>query len=132
MPQPDDSRIVTAAYQIWLDEGRPGGRDEEHWQRAKLALSGETTQTRARKTEPKSEPPQGTAALKPKAPVKAAKTPARQRAPAKQRPPNKAQAAGSRRSTISAHQLQPAGMASSLKLYSGWWTEAPSPLPTRI
>jgi len=42
------------------------------------------------------------------------------------------QAVGIRRSTTSAHQLQPAGMASSLKLYSGWWTIAVSPLPIRI
>ena len=42
------------------------------------------------------------------------------------------QAAGIRRSTISAHQEQPAGIASSLKLYCGVWTLGPSPLPTRI
>ena len=42
------------------------------------------------------------------------------------------QAAGIRSSTIPAHQLQPAGMASSSKLYSGWCTDAVSPLPTRI
>ena len=42
------------------------------------------------------------------------------------------QAAGIRRSTISAHQEHPAGIASSSKLYSGWWTGAVSPLPTRM
>ncbi len=47
-------------------------------------------------------------------------------------PERRSQAAGIRRSTISAHHEQPAGIASSLKLYSGWCTIAVSPLPTRI
>jgi len=42
------------------------------------------------------------------------------------------QVAGIRRSTISAHQEQPAGIASSLKLYAGLCTAAVSPLPTRM
>ena len=41
-------------------------------------------------------------------------------------------AAGIRFSTTSAHQLQPAGIASSLKLYFGWCTAAVSPLPTKM
>ena len=48
------------------------------------------------------------------------------------RPPAMAQAAGIRCSTISAHQEQPAGIASSSKSYAGWCTFAVSPLPTRM
>ena len=31
-------RIRQRAYQIWLDEGRPDGRHEEHWQQAESEL----------------------------------------------------------------------------------------------
>lgn len=30
----DDERIRKRAYAIWEEEGRPFGRDSEHWQRA--------------------------------------------------------------------------------------------------
>ena len=29
-----EERVRQRAYEIWLDEGRPDGRDKEHWQRA--------------------------------------------------------------------------------------------------
>jgi len=29
-----ENRIREIAYFIWLEEGCPGGRDQEHWQRA--------------------------------------------------------------------------------------------------
>jgi hypothetical protein len=34
-----ERRIRERAYQIWLDEGRPEGRDKEHWELAKLAVA---------------------------------------------------------------------------------------------
>jgi hypothetical protein len=32
-------RIQERAYQIWLDEGQPEGRDKEHWELAMFAIS---------------------------------------------------------------------------------------------
>jgi hypothetical protein len=34
-----EERIRARAYQIWEEEGRPGGRDVEHWIRAVLELA---------------------------------------------------------------------------------------------
>ena len=36
---PGDDSIAEAAYLMWLDEGRPEGRDQEHWLRAVDALT---------------------------------------------------------------------------------------------
>ncbi len=33
--------IARRAYQIWLKDGRPEGRDREHWLRAEEELRGE-------------------------------------------------------------------------------------------
>jgi Protein of unknown function (DUF2934) len=38
-----EQRIRERAYQIWIEEGRPTGRDKEHWARAEQELS-ETTE----------------------------------------------------------------------------------------
>jgi hypothetical protein len=35
--QPTDEQIRTSAYYIWLREGRPPGRAEEHWREASLS-----------------------------------------------------------------------------------------------
>jgi len=35
----DHEKIRLRAFQIWEAEGRPEGRDEEHWQRAECELS---------------------------------------------------------------------------------------------
>lgn len=34
-----EKRIQERAYQIWNDEGRPEGRAEEHWERARMIVS---------------------------------------------------------------------------------------------
>jgi hypothetical protein len=34
-----EHRIRERAYQIWLDEGCPSGRAQEHWDLAKLAIA---------------------------------------------------------------------------------------------
>ena len=34
----DEGHIREAAYFLWLEEGKPHGRDEEHWQKAVGAL----------------------------------------------------------------------------------------------
>ncbi len=41
MPTPtlDEAQIREAAYLLWLDEGQPMGRDQEHWLKAIDALS---------------------------------------------------------------------------------------------
>jgi hypothetical protein len=31
---PDEHRVRTRAHQIWIEEGKPDGRDKEHWLRA--------------------------------------------------------------------------------------------------
>jgi hypothetical protein len=36
-----DDQIRERAYLIWLDEGRPGGREFDHWLRAKWELERE-------------------------------------------------------------------------------------------
>lgn len=35
---PDEDRIRSRAYQIWEEEGRPEGRHDEHWYRARAEL----------------------------------------------------------------------------------------------
>lgn len=36
--EPTETEIRERAYQLWLSEGRPEGRDQEHWQAARQAL----------------------------------------------------------------------------------------------
>ncbi len=37
---PDENDIRQRAYAIWEEDGRPEGRQEEHWQRASMELAG--------------------------------------------------------------------------------------------
>ena len=37
----DDTRIRDRAYELWESEGRPDGRHDEHWHRARRELDGE-------------------------------------------------------------------------------------------
>ncbi|WP_146587381.1 DUF2934 domain-containing protein [Puniceibacterium confluentis] len=102
MPQPDDSDIAQAAYFLWLAEGKPKGRDADHWRRAEQELTGSPSQKRAAKAAPKARAtksatpkaatataaPKTKAAAKPKAPAKTtAKAPAKPRAPRKPKTP---------------------------------------------
>jgi hypothetical protein len=41
--QADDRLIRERAYGIWIEEGRPHGRDLAHWQRAHQELQREAT-----------------------------------------------------------------------------------------
>ena len=34
-----EERIRQQAYLIWLDEGRPAGREKEHWEQAEQIVS---------------------------------------------------------------------------------------------
>lgn len=36
--EPDEHRIRLRAYEIWEEEGKPDGRAEEHWMRARREL----------------------------------------------------------------------------------------------
>jgi hypothetical protein len=36
--EPDERRIRERAYDIWIEEGRPHGRDLAHWRRARQEL----------------------------------------------------------------------------------------------
>lgn len=68
-----ESLIRDRAYQIWESEGRPEGRDAEHWERARRELETETP------TESESGNP-GSGGTKPgieRSPGAAAETPAR-------------------------------------------------------
>lgn len=41
--EPDkEARIRERAYEIWVSEGRPHGRDAEHWQRAEAEITAES------------------------------------------------------------------------------------------
>ena len=78
-------RILKKAYEIWEAEGRPSGRDMEHWVQAEVALA-------AKKAKPKAK-----AKPKPKAKAKAkakpaAKAKAKPKAKAKAKPAAKAKA----------------------------------------
>jgi hypothetical protein len=41
MSQPDERRIRERAHSIWIEEGRPHGRDLVHWRRAHHELQHE-------------------------------------------------------------------------------------------
>ena len=83
-PTHDETRIREAAYLLWLDEGKPAGRDQEHWQKAVAALSTAKADAKPARKAPakprtakaKTAAPKTKAAAKPKAaPATAAKKP---------------------------------------------------------
>lgn len=47
MIHPNDEAIRDRAYQIWEREGRPYGRDRDHWLQAAWELSGEEAKAAA-------------------------------------------------------------------------------------
>ena len=70
-PHIDDAAISEAAYFIWLNEGCPDGKSQDHWARARAALqTAPAAPKRTRKAAaPKSAPAKAPA--KPRAPRKA-------------------------------------------------------------
>jgi len=50
MIHPDEEAIGDRAYAIWEREGRPSGRDRDHWLQAAWELAGEEARAAARKT----------------------------------------------------------------------------------
>ncbi|RMD95357.1 MAG: DUF2934 domain-containing protein [Alphaproteobacteria bacterium] len=46
----DERQIAEAAYYLWLEEGCPDNRAEEHWHRARAMLATATPKPRRRST----------------------------------------------------------------------------------
>ncbi|MGO4637129.1 DUF2934 domain-containing protein [Mesorhizobium sp. 2RAF45] len=47
-----DERIKRRAYEIWEREGRPAGRDQEHWDQAVQEIEAEGPETERREAAP--------------------------------------------------------------------------------
>ena len=45
---PNQQDIAFRSYQIWEREGRPHGRDQEHWYRAERELTAEQAKPKAK------------------------------------------------------------------------------------
>lgn len=53
-----EQRIRERAYQIWLDEGQPDGRDKDHWEQAKTEINAQSGESESGDGEvPQGEPP---------------------------------------------------------------------------
>jgi hypothetical protein len=50
-PSPTDEEIALGAYRIWLQEGSPHGRDQDHWLRAKAQLIQQKAREKAEEAE---------------------------------------------------------------------------------
>lgn len=77
----DDNAIRDRAYHLWLDAGRPHGRDAEFWERASTLIAAEAKPAAAASKTVKT-PKVPKAAASPSSPAKPAKkAPAKQAAP---------------------------------------------------
>lgn len=73
----DEDRIRDAAYLMWIEEGQPHGRDEEHWERAREMLaSAKPAARKAAKPPAKPKPKRASAATPKAASTGKSKTPA--------------------------------------------------------
>lgn len=72
MDQDHQERIRQRAHEIWESEGRPEGRDADHWTRAQEELKNEMGGKRSTRVKAKPELEQTEAAAKPKRPRKTA------------------------------------------------------------
>jgi hypothetical protein len=84
---PETDRIAARAYALWEEEGRPHGRDEQHWQRAESEVSG-TGASAAAPTNAPTKKPRARKADAPKVADAGAK-PARSRGAASAEPADK-------------------------------------------
>jgi hypothetical protein len=62
-----DEAIKERAYHIWIREGRPHGRDYEHWVQAQVELEAELRSANGDKPKKKAAAPRKTAAKAPAA-----------------------------------------------------------------
>jgi hypothetical protein len=65
--------VEQRAYKIWEEEGRPHGRDQEHWHRAERDLAGRTDATKTPGASSVEATPETAAKAKRKAAPKSAK-----------------------------------------------------------
>ncbi len=61
-----DKRIQERAYEIWEDEGRPEGRSQEHWEKARAEYTEAKIQTKKAPRKPNEQPASVTAKAEPK------------------------------------------------------------------
>ena len=52
MPGTLEQRIRARAHQIWEQEGRPQGREHDHWEKARILVSIEDDKTNSKPVEP--------------------------------------------------------------------------------
>jgi hypothetical protein len=74
-----DDAIRERAYHIWEREGRPQGRDFEHWVRAQVELMAESSNNSGRKAAAAGVRPAAAKATRPRADTKGAAKPSRPR-----------------------------------------------------
>jgi hypothetical protein len=77
-----DREVARRAYEIWEDEGRPEGRDREHWARAEQAVRADSAAAPADKA---ATAPAKRRAPRTKAAAPAAAAPAPARKPARRK-----------------------------------------------
>ncbi|MEX5727062.1 sRNA-binding protein [Rhodovulum iodosum] len=94
---PTEDQIRTAAYYLWLEEGRPEGKADDHWARARAQLSAGTTPGNARQSAKPKAAAKAKAATKPKTPAKADSAPKTPRRKAAAKPKAAEQTAAPRR-----------------------------------
>jgi DUF2934 family protein len=56
MTEEAEQRIRERAFQLWIEDGQPEGKEKEHWERARSQIEGDTT----RPEEKVATPPSGT------------------------------------------------------------------------
>ncbi len=69
-PVIDEAHVAAKAYELWLAEGRPDGKQDEHWFRAKDALSAPVAKKPRKAAAAKAAPKATAPAPKPRAPRK--------------------------------------------------------------
>jgi len=74
MDQDHQERIRQRAHEIWESEGRPEGRDTDHWSRAQEELKNEMGEDQPAQDEAEPEVAQAAEPAKPKRARKSAKT----------------------------------------------------------
>lgn len=57
MDSETERRIRERAYEIWVKEGRPHGRDAEHWEQAKAEILAEADAAQGQVGRPETPPP---------------------------------------------------------------------------
>jgi hypothetical protein len=70
-PMIDEARVAEKAYELWLAEGQPDGKSDEHWFRAIDSLTVPVAKKPNRTASSKAAAPEGETAPKARAPRKA-------------------------------------------------------------